>query len=308
MKGSIFRVSAFRLLTVWVSLGFISLWFSGCVAPIPFRLDPASSDGLGEVQASACVEKDSVSIQVLASGYGAGLGLVGAIIDSGVNSSRRRGAEETIAPLREETQDISVRDDLLNALSPMLKELPWPQVVDVKMSSESLPVTVAEVRDNSVLRLYTTYQLSSTAEVLEIRTGFAFYLRGNTKAAAAGSVFYASKRIGQFEENEEAVKLWAGDDAAVYREELSLGIEETVKMLSLVLPYAGRKSPVPPLEEQVRMKVRLSHGRGDFGIKASGVTVRGWILEQSEDRILFQRDTGHLYSMPTSDILKRLTP
>ncbi|MDD8027306.1 MAG: hypothetical protein PHI34_12415 [Acidobacteriota bacterium] len=308
MEQSISRGNQLRSFKVWASLVFIFFLFIGCVTPIPFQLDPVSVDRVGDVRASACINQDNISIQVMASGYGSGFGLIGAIVDAGVNSSRRSGAEETIAPLREKTKDIKLSDDLLNALTPMLKELPWPRVLDVQMSAKSLAVTPVDVTDNSVLRLYTDYRLSSTADVLEMTTGFAFYLKGDTTASSSGSVYYASKRIGRNEEeNEAAIKLWADNEAALYREALGLGIKETVKMLNAALPYAGRKTPARPMEERVGIRVRLTHGRGDFGIKYTGTPLYGWILEQSEDRLLFQSEGGHLYSIPTSDIIKRLT-
>jgi hypothetical protein len=309
MQKSSSGKNSLRSFMIWASFVVASLWLSGCVTPTPFYLDPASVDRVGEVNVMASVPADAISIEVAQSGYGAGGGLIGAIIDSAVTSSRKNSAEETVKPLLEATKDVNLRDDLLNAMTPMLKELAWPKVLDVKMDKVSRAITATDVKDNSVLELYTRYQLSTTAEVLEMRTGFAYYVIGNPKAVSAGAVHYASKRIGtETDENEAAIKLWADNNAAAYREALNLGVAETTKMLGIVLPTAGRKIPARPIEKKVSMRVRLTHGRGDFGIKFSGTALTGWILEERQDRVLFQSEDGPVYSFPPSDIIKRLTP
>jgi hypothetical protein len=308
MKESVSRfgmLNPFRMVALFI---FVSVFFCGCGTPLAYKLDPITAERVNEVNAEVCVENANISIKVLASGYGSGGGLIGAIIDSGVNSHRKNEAEELIVPLREKTKDISFRDNLKNALEPMLKELTWPQVMDIRTKSKSVPITESDVNGRSFLEIYSNYELSTGAEVLDISTGFAIYLKGSTEAAVIGSTHYTSKRIGKLEENQEAIALWAENDAAAYKEALNLGIEETVKMLRLALPYAGSKSPIRSLDRMASLKVRIAHGRGDYGIKQPGIKMTGWIVEDGEDRVIFQSEQGSFYSFPKADILERLVP
>ena len=286
-----------------LALVFISLVFGGCTSALPYRLDPATADRVGEVNAELCVENDGIAIQVLASGYGEGGGLIGALIDAGVESKRKKEALKTAAPLKAGTRDIDFREALRTALLPMMKGLSWPQVIDMKAKAKSAPITQADVNERAFLEIHSIYHLSPTAEVLEISTGFALYPRGVTQAAVLGSVRYSSERIGTCEENDAAIALWAENDAAAYRRALRQGIEETVKMLYVALPYAGGRSAPRPADELKKIKIRISHGRGDYGFKQPGMTVSGWVIEENERRLIFQSRFGGFISFPRSDIV-----
>jgi hypothetical protein len=279
------------------------LFSAGCATPTPYRLDPAAGDRIAELNATVCVENESITIKVLASSYGSGGGLVGALIDAGVESKRKKEAVKMVAPLKEKTADVHFRDALHDALMPMLKELAWPRVSDLKIKDKPVLITAADVSERPYLDIHSNYQLSPTAEVLEISTGFAVYPQGAAKAMVVGSVRYSSERIGKFEENDEAIALWAENNAAAYRQALAQGIEETVKMLGHALPYALARSALRPANELKKMKIRIAHGRGDYGIKQPGTTVSGWIIEETEKRMIFQSQAGGFLSFPLSDII-----
>ena len=303
MKGIVIQLRKAGPWPLALLFVLVAATFWGCSTPIPYRLDPLAGDRVGEVNATACVENESISVKVLVSTYGSGGGLVGALVDAGVEAKRKKEAIKIIAPLKEKTKDINFRDALRTALLPMVKELSWPQIADLNTQSKSAMITAADVSERSHLEIYSTYQLSPTAEVLEIATGFAIYPMGVTKAMVVGGVRYSSERIGEFEENDEAIALWAENDAAAYRQALTLGIEETVKMLKLALPYAGGKSELPPENELKKMKIRIAHGRGDYGIKQPGTTITGWVIEEKENRMIFQSQIGGFVSFPKSDII-----
>jgi hypothetical protein len=303
MKGIVIQLKKAGSLPLTLLFVLVAATFWGCSTPTPYRLDPPADDRVGEVNAALCVENDSISIKVLQSGYGSGSGLVGALIDAGVNAKREKEARKMAAPLQEKTTDLHFRDALSDALLPMVKELSWPQIVDLKTKSKSALIKADDVSERSHLEIYSIYQLAPTAEVLEISTGFAIYLRGVARAIVVGSVRYSSERIGKFEENDEAIALWAENDAAAYRQALTMGIEETVKMLRQALPYAGGKSALPPVTELKKMKIRIAHGRGDYGIKQPGTLITGWVVEENAERMIFQSQTGSFISFPKSDII-----
>jgi hypothetical protein len=46
----------------------------------------------------------------------------------------------------------------------------------------------------------------------------------------------------------------------------------------------------------------LLHARVDFGIKAGEVKLKGTILEESADRLIFRSKTGQFCSLPRSEV------
>jgi hypothetical protein len=281
------------------------MFIPGYAKTAPSRLDPAVADRVGEVNAKVCVVSDKITMLVLPSEYGhRGGGLVGVLVDAGVNSSRKEDAGRIIIPLQEKTGDIDFRGLLRDALLPMVKELSWPRIVDVKTTAESAPITPDDVLERSVLALSTTYELSPTAEVLEMSTQFALYMKDGLKAVVSGSVAYSSERIGTTEVNDEAIALWAENDAAAYRQALNQGIAETIKMLGLALPYAGGKTAQRPAGDLRKMEVRVfRRGRGEYGSEAEPSVISGWPIEAKGNRAMIQTKLGGFLSFPKSDLI-----
>lgn len=51
-----------------------------------------------------------------------------------------------------------------------------------------------------------------------------------------------------------------------------------------------------------RLDAVLLHARGDFGIKMSRVRLKGTVVEESADRIIFRATTGPFYSLPMAEV------
>ena len=249
--------------------------FVPACATVPYRLGSASAGRVETAKVRTQVAQQSVSIEVLASGYGGHSGrlrgmLVGAMIDAGVESSRSRDAERRIRPLRSAIQDLDHPARLWEKLVPGLQSIDRPEVVDVLTSRDVMPVTADDVRDSAFVSLATSYDLSPDASVLEMHTDYWFYLRGSTQPAAIGSVSYWSSQIGRspdgetWQEDEEAIALWAANAGAAYRAALDEGIAETVKMLRIALPFAAGRDVASGRvgRGQVRRRTRAWRFRG----------------------------------------------
>lgn len=299
-----FIINAFLLLAV-------VLFVPGC-AEIPYRLEPAQAARLDAASAKSVVSPEKVSIEVMASTYGAGFGLIGALVDSGVNKGRASDAERRIVPLRDQTQDLEFQAKFWEQLGPAIQALEWPKVVNVETAKAWTQLAPADVKDTHLLHLYTSHTLSPNSAVLRIVTSFSLYMKGSTKPAAVGSVTYWSRDIGKgvegkYKEDEEAVALWTLDNGAAYRAAVEEGISETLKMLRIALPYTGGKD-IPRPVQVAEFKYDLTHGRGDFGLKSWRTTLRGTVLERTSDRVMIQVQPGPIYSIPAAEAEEKKLP
>jgi hypothetical protein len=288
------------------------LFFSGCFAGIPYRLEPASVAQLDTVRARSVVVQEKISIEVAASSYGAGLGLIGALVDVGVNKGRTSDAERRVAPLRDQTQDLDFRAKFWEQLGPAIQAVEWPRVADLQTATAFDPFAAADAKEAHLLTLHTFFSLSPNSAVLRIHTEFYLYMKGSKIAKAIGSVSYWSRDIGKaaegkYKEDEEAVALWAADNCAAYRAAVDEGIAETVKMLRMALPYAGGKDISKP-GPAAQFQYDLTHGSGDFGLKSSRNTLRGAVLERTDDRLMLQVQPGPIYSIPMAEAEERKLP
>jgi hypothetical protein len=253
--------------------------------------------------------QNKISIEVVASTYGSGFGLIGALVDAGVTKGRASDAEIRVAPLRGQTEDLEFREDFWDQLGPAIQAVEWPRIADLKTAKAWTPLTAADVKEGHLLDLNTYFSLSPNSAVLWIRTNFSLHMRGNTVPAVMGSVTYWSRDIGKvaegkYKEDEEAVALWTADDCAAYREAVDEGIAETVKMLQIALPYAGGKDVSKP-GSVAEFKYDITHARGDFGLKSWRATLRGAVLERTDDRLMLQVQRGSIYSIPMAEVEER---
>jgi hypothetical protein len=287
------------------------LLVSGC-AGVPYRLEPASAARLDTARARSVVSQEKISIEVMASSYGSGLGLIGALIDSGVTKGRTSDAERRVAPLRDQTQDLDFRAKFWEQLGPAIQAVEWPSITDVQTATAWAPLPAADVKESHLLDLQTSFWLSPNSAVLRIQTTFSLHMKGSATPAAIGSVSYWSRDIGKaaegkYKEDEEAVALWAADNCAAYRAAVDEGIAETVKMLRMALPYAGGRDVSKP-GPAAEFKYDLTHGRGDFGLKSWRDTLRGAVLERTDDRLMLQVQPGPIFSIPMAEAEERKLP
>jgi hypothetical protein len=55
-------------------------------------------------------------------------------------------------------------------------------------------------------------------------------------------------------------------------------------------------------QQAAKITADLTHSRISFGQRSPRVTLRGTILEESEERLIFQQNSGRIYSLPRDEI------
>lgn len=277
------------------------LFATGC-ARIPSTLPPEALAQIHQTEATSFLAQNDVKFQFMQSSYGAGGGLIGGIVDLSVNSSRAKHAERRAEELRTVVKDLDFRRDFWTVSSNTLHETAWLDLAQLENRAiEPTVLTKEEVMNNSVLRIGTSYTLSPNVRVMQATSGIDIYIPGKRKKPAASLLMtYHSDRIDEKKEKDEALELWIVDNGAAYRRAANEAIVEMGKMSRFALDIMGGTRQLS--EEPTRIKVRMVHGRGDFGIPAGRAKLKGWVLEKTADRVIFKIEKGGIISLPLKEV------
>lgn len=280
------------------SLGLALL--TGC-AGIPNTLPPEALSQVDRTQVHCYCPQSTVSVQYMRSGYGAGMGLIGAIVDASVTGAMASGAKSRAEQLQEVVADFDFRGAYWNSISNVFEEFPWISLEAVNMQTSHVERVRAEaVASHSLLNLGTDYLISPNMRVFHVNTGLGFYIPGKHKKPSAAVILsYHSSEISE-KEGDEALELWMAGQGEPYRRLAAEGIAETARMLrhALNIMGDGDQSAYRP----ATIRARLVHGRADFGIPVSRVKLKGLVLDQTPERVLFKVHKGGIYSFPLQDV------
>jgi hypothetical protein len=272
---------------------------TGC-AGIPTRLKPDAVASIQRTDTRAYLPQETVRAEFLQSGYGAGGGLLGAIVDAAITSGRAKSAEERVEELREQVKDVDFRAAYWQAISPVVRETLWLKVVEIEtLASRVQPMTKVMVAQDCALNISTDYYLSQDCRVLVVTTGLEFYLPGkHRQPAAANLLTYYSSEIGK-PEGDKAIPLWTANGGAAYRQAIAEAIQESAKLVRYALIHMSGFSP--EARRPAKVSAHLTHARGDFGITAGHIKLKGDVLEEAGGRLIFQTPAGHIYSFPRQE-------
>ena len=274
---------------------------AGCAGIGP-TLKPEVVAIVNSTTARGFLPQAEVKAEYLQSGYGAGGGLIGAIVDAAVTSGRRSGAEKRVQVLREQVKDVDFRGLYWQTISNTVMGVPWLKGEQLELvHGTTLPrVTKQMVKQRAVLNIGADYYISQDCRALVVATGLGFFPPGKAGTPrAANIVAYHSPEVGK-PDGEQAIALWSTDGAASFRKAALEAIQENGKLVRYALEYmGGATAPSGPL---VTLDARLLHAIGDYGIKAGRVSMKGTILEQSPDRLIFRSKAGRIFSLPRAEV------
>ncbi|MCC7373868.1 MAG: hypothetical protein IT581_04365 [Verrucomicrobiales bacterium] len=247
------------------------------------------------------IPQHEVNAEFVMSGYGAGGGIIGAFIDAGVNSGRQKNAEARVQELRKHVRDLDARAVFQQELAKEVGKVEWINTGSFETIADPvLPkVTKEMVGNGAVVTIGTSYRISQDCRVLVVSSGIDYYAKGKYRQPLASVlVAYHSKEIGQ-PDGEGAIALWAANDGAAFREVIREAVAEDVKLVRHALDVMGAGEPKTKTR---RLEAVLLHARGDFGIKMSRVSLKGTVVEESADRIIFRAKTGQFFSLPMAEV------
>ncbi len=173
------------------ALGLLIVVMAGCVAQPRHFLDPADRSPPGGREAVVLVPQGEIKTQVVASQAGASLGLVGALIDAGVNQHRTNAAEKSITPLRVALTDYHFDQQALTATQVTVTRLDWLAVRKTSFSKDMSKENTNSILDKSaspeVLFVAYSYELSPDFAMMQVDARFSIFAKTAPKGQSADS-------------------------------------------------------------------------------------------------------------------------
>jgi hypothetical protein len=293
-----------RILCRGLFWSLVAILGSACAAG-RMALKPAVAESIETLRVVSFVSDDQPTVRVVQAETGGALfGLVGALVDAAVTSSRQSAAEDDLVALRAATQDLDHRSVLWTALEASLDSASWPERLEFKgvptkapsSGGDDFDALLSENPDAAHLFLDSHCYLSPGGVQLVMYTRASVYIGRPTRRRALDSSYamdfwYVSEPQG-FGTEGSSIGLWARDDASEYRRCLAEGTRATVEMLQR------------DLLSSARFPENLAGKEENFEFDAiDGVQKKNWkgrVVAEHDGLIFVRGKNGYLYAFPPS--------
>jgi hypothetical protein len=260
-----FRIERVGALLLALSLG-------ACVTPTPTHValaTPAQSS-IASTEVVAPIAQSEIYIYVPPTTAGQGQGLIGALIDAGVDSYRAGTAETGVKPLRDAAVDMNFDRDLADQLKASLSPIAWLHLDGVRVVKEvatkKIDVAITGSKDAAVLVAVADYHLSNDGRQLFIVVNVDLYpnsaslaafkpAKGNadvpsdpSNALYRNTYTFESDLPGPAAKREVNMPAWTADNAAAFRAAMKLGVAKLGEMIAMDLQGA---EPAPQGQDGV---------------------------------------------------------
>jgi hypothetical protein len=236
-----------------------ALVVAGCATPVPehVALDAAARPSIDSTEVVAPVRQSEIYVFVPRSRVGAatGGGLIGALIDAGVDAHRAHTATDSVKRLRDATVDYSFDQKLTADLQQSLGKVEWLKVDGVRVMKDVAPDNLAAAINGSkhgaVLIVDGDYQLSNDGAVLTVTLVADLYanndaLKKYKPAKTAneklvyhpGNAIYRAKFMqtevtaGTGHDRDANISLWSADSGKPMREALDKAVDDLTRQLA----------------------------------------------------------------------------
>jgi len=295
---STFRVVLRRVSTAVFLLNLVFL--IGC-ASVPPTLPPETRSQIERTRVNSYVPQNELIIEFMRTSYGAGAGLVGAIIDAGVASAMKTSADARAKKLQEKVRDLDVRTTYWRAISNAVTEASWLKAMEISGHATNVAkVRSDDVEGHAVLNLDTSYSISPDTRVLKVGTVISLYAPGRPKKPTASVLVESrSPEIGDAD-GDDALALWMADDGAAFRRAVSEAVEDHARLLRHGLNLMGGTTNT--VHRPMKMKAKVTHGRAEFGIPIGREGLWGALIDETESRVVFRLNEGSLLSFAKAEV------
>jgi hypothetical protein len=157
-------------------MGLVFIVISGCASQPRRFLDPADRTPAGGREAVILVPQGEIKTVIVASQAGASFGLVGALVDAGVNQHRTNAAEKSITPLRTALIDYHFDQQALAAAQATMIKMDWLDVRKTTFSKDFSKENSNSLLDKSasseVVFVSYNYELSADFTMMQVEATF----------------------------------------------------------------------------------------------------------------------------------------
>jgi hypothetical protein len=237
----------------------LALMLSACATPTPTHVALATpaQGSIASTEVVAPIAQSEIYIYVPPTTAGQGQGLIGALIDAGVDSYRAGTAETGVKPLRDAIVDMSFDHDLASQLKDSLSQIAWLHLDGVRVIKEvagkKIDGAITGSKDGAVLIAIADYHLSNDGRQLFITVNVDLYPNSAALAAfkpakgrpdvpsdPSNSLYrntftYESDLPGPPVKREINMPAWAADNGAAFRAAMKLGVAKLGEMIAMDL-------------------------------------------------------------------------
>ena len=244
-----YRTATFRGLAVFA--GALAL---GCAPNLHRSIDPVARVVQGGREVKVSVTQSEIKADIQPATGGQAFGLIGALVDVGVNNSRAAEAEKTVQVVRESLSGFDFDGLALKDTKETLTKLDWFGVKDVSFGKEFTPAKRMEELDGAKAPqvMYTDYNYSlapdfSSIKVVMVATLATKEISPNTfpnERLDADKLSYIQQFIvvmplsAPSKEATENAKRWAGDGGKLARTGLETGLATIQRLFEQSLTQA----------------------------------------------------------------------
>jgi hypothetical protein len=232
---------------------------TACATPVPehVALDPAARAAIDSTEVVAPVKQSEIYVFVPRSRVGAatGGGLIGALIDAGVDAHRAHTATDSVKLLRDATVDYNFDQKLTADLQQSLGQVPWLKVGGVRVmkdiAPDNLTTAIKDSKQSAVLFVGGDYQLSNDGSTLTVTLMAHMFANSDalrkfrpTKTANErylfhpGNAIYRAKFVqtagtsGTGHDRDANIQLWAANNGKPLRDALDKAVDDLTRQLT----------------------------------------------------------------------------
>ncbi|WP_455222737.1 hypothetical protein [Kaarinaea lacus] len=288
-----------------ITFAVVALMFGGCAiqSHLPMTKDAQSKIqstdvviGLSQEEIYAEIERSNTSAAV-------GGGLLFALIDAAIESSRSDDAETLVTPIKNSLIDYNFPSEFETALSTELQRLTWLNSIKYQTRKPYTPNdvdSVIQAASADILLVFnTSYRFSPGLKSVKVSTAVTGYANSDELKAIAkesspdaekpvlymNSFTYSQPLVGEYTDSEKASKIWSDNNAEQVRTALTEGASEIAKMVATDLEIARAQYK----DKSVQV------GEGNQ-VTMDGAT--GTLVSEDDKRVILRLANGSMYSAP----------
>lgn len=278
-----------RLFALICSVGLLA----GCAGVTRVPLDKNVSANFNQVNTQISIPADELIVRAKPSNVSAALGggLIPALIDASVTSSRQTELEVIANPFYEKTDALDFRSLFSESFKTAFNDQSLLPKLHFSVSSKGISKTALEERKakltpgEAFMGMRIWYEFTPDTRSVVVGAGTVIVTAGGTDQSYKNAFMYISKPI----EGEQPLSAWAENDGQALSQVFAESAQEIARMLKQDLEAPSNEELFASLASNEKIKYTIP--------SFMPIPVKGFIVEQTDQRKIFRAESGELFSI-----------
>jgi hypothetical protein len=281
--------SYIRTTALLLALGLLA----GCAGVTRVPLDKNASAKFNRVESDILIPADELIVRAKPSNLTGALGggLIPALIDASVTSSRQTELEVVANPFYEKTDALDFRSLFSESFKASFNDQTSLPNLNISVSSRGLSKTAVEERraklkpDEAFMGMRIWYEFTPDTRSVVVGAGTLIAAPGGAENSYKNSFIYISKPL----ESAHPLEAWAENDGKALAAVFTESAKEIAHMLKQDLQAPDNEALFASLAQQEKIKFTIP--------SFMPVTISGFLTEQTEQRKIIRAESGELFSV-----------